>query len=68
MKVTVIGAGAIGTLLAYKLSKAGEEITIIAKSEQISEIDNKLIYAGPSKVEEISIITKTEIEKLPKFL
>ena len=38
MKVTVIGAGAIGTLLAYKLSKAGEEITIIAKSEQISEI------------------------------
>ena len=63
MKVTVIGAGAIGTLLAYKLSKAGEEITIIAKSEQISEIDNKLIYAGPSKVEEIPIITKTEIEK-----
>ena len=63
MKITVIGAGAIGTLLAYKLSKAGEEITIIAKSEQISEIDNKLIYAGTSKVEEIPIITKTEIEK-----
>ena len=63
MKITVIGAGAIGTLLAYKLSKAGGEITIIAKSEQISEMDNKLIYAGPSKVEEIPIITKTEIEK-----
>ena len=41
MKVTVIGAGAIGTLLAYNLSKAGEEITVIAKSEQISEIEER---------------------------
>ena len=51
MKVTVIGAGAIGTLLAYNLSKAGEEITVIAKSEQMSEIDNKLIYTGSKEVE-----------------
>ena len=63
MKVTVIGAGAIGTLLAYNLSKAGNDVTIIAKLEQISEIDNKLIYDGPEVVEEIPITTKTTIEE-----
>ena len=63
MKITVIGAGAIGTLLAYNLSKAGEEITVIAKSEQISQIDNKLIYTRSKEVEEIPIITKTKIEE-----
>ena len=51
MKITVIGAGAIGTLLAYKLSKAGEEITIIAKSEQISESDNQEDQEAKSQVD-----------------
>lgn len=63
MKITIVGAGAIGTLLAYNLSKAGTKVTIIAKAEQIPEIDNKLTYIGPDKVEEITIITKTEISE-----
>ena len=38
MKICVIGAGAIGGLLAVKLSLAGEDVTVIDRGEHLAAI------------------------------
>ncbi|MFY9656318.1 MAG: 2-dehydropantoate 2-reductase N-terminal domain-containing protein, partial [Methylocystis sp.] len=34
MKICVVGAGAIGGLLAAKLARAGEEVSVVARGAQ----------------------------------
>ncbi len=41
MKIAVIGAGAIGSIVAAYLSKAGKDIVIVAKKEQAGIINQK---------------------------
>ena len=38
MKICVIGAGAIGGLLAAKLAEAGEEVGVVARGAQLKAI------------------------------
>lgn len=38
MKICIIGAGAIGGLLAARLSRAGEDVTIVARGAQLAAI------------------------------
>ncbi len=41
MKICVVGAGAIGGLLAIKLAKAGHELTVIARGPNLKAIQEK---------------------------
>ena len=38
MKICVVGAGAIGGLLAAKLAHAGEQVTVIARGPHLAAI------------------------------
>ena len=38
MKIAVIGAGAIGGLVAAYLKKAGEDVILVGRSDQVDEI------------------------------
>ncbi|MDP2355350.1 MAG: 2-dehydropantoate 2-reductase [Beijerinckiaceae bacterium] len=40
MKICIIGAGAIGGLLAARLAKYGEDVTIVARGHQLAAIRN----------------------------
>ena len=38
MKICVVGAGAIGGLLAIKLAKSGHDLTVIARGQNLKAI------------------------------
>ena len=49
MRICVVGAGAIGGLLAAKLARAGEEVSVVARGTQLAAIRSeglRLIEAG----------------------
>ncbi len=51
MKICVVGAGAIGGLLAAKLARAGEEVSVVARGAQLRAIRNDgltFVEAGES--------------------
>jgi 2-dehydropantoate 2-reductase len=49
MKIAVIGAGAIGSVIGGLLSKAGEDVTLIGRKTHIDAINqNGLVLEGPS--------------------
>jgi len=49
MKIAVIGAGAIGSVVGGLLSKAGEDITLIGRKPHVNAINqNGLVLEGPS--------------------
>jgi 2-dehydropantoate 2-reductase len=57
MKVCVIGAGAIGGLLAAKLARAGEEVSVIARGAHLAAIASNgltLIEEGAETVAKVS--------------
>ena len=41
MKICIIGAGAIGGLLAARLAKNAEDVTIVARGPQLAAIRDK---------------------------
>jgi ketopantoate reductase len=44
MRICVVGAGAIGGLLAAKLAEAGEEVTVIARGAHLAAIRERGLY------------------------
>ncbi|MGH6893655.1 MAG: ketopantoate reductase family protein, partial [Dongiaceae bacterium] len=49
MKICIYGAGAIGGLLGAHLSRAGEEVTLIARGEHLAAMRSKgLTVTGPN--------------------
>ena len=40
MKIAIVGAGAIGGYLGAKLSNAGEEVTFIARNQNLAAIQS----------------------------
>ena len=49
MKIAVIGAGAIGSVVGGLLSKAGEDVTLIGRKSHVDAIkQNGLMLDGPS--------------------
>jgi len=44
MKIATIGAGAIGSLIAAYLIEQGQDVTLIGKSSQITEMDQKGLH------------------------
>ena len=53
MKIAVIGAGAIGSVVAGLLTKAGKEVTLIGRQEQVDAINEKGLKIIYSEREEI---------------
>lgn len=53
MRICVVGAGAIGGLLAVKLAEAGEEVTVVARGAHLAAIvaeGLRLVGDGPDRV------------------
>ncbi len=49
MKIAVIGAGAVGSVIGGLLSKAGEDVTLIGRKPHVEAINqNGLVLEGPS--------------------
>ena len=50
MKMTVIGAGAIGSMIGGLLSKAGEDVTLVGRKAHVDAIKpNGLILDAPDE-------------------
>ncbi|MFN3889490.1 MAG: ketopantoate reductase family protein [Beijerinckiaceae bacterium] len=71
MKICIIGAGAIGGLLAARLGKSGEDVTIVARGPQLAAIrDNGLtlideagerITVAPRAVERLNDVENQDL-------
>src|ERR1700751_1691561 len=48
MKHAILGAGAIGGLIAAKLASSGEDVTIIVRSDKLSAYPERLSLERPS--------------------
>ncbi len=49
MHITILGAGAIGTLLAYRFGRDGHEVTLVARGARLEALSRAkgLIHVGP---------------------
>ena len=64
MKIAVIGAGAIGSVVAAYLSKAGVDGTLIGRADQVAAITAKgLRVVGARGEEKFQILTLTRLDK-----
>jgi len=60
MRICVVGAGAIGGLLAVKLARAGEDVTVVARGAHLAAIREhglKLVLGG---TEEVALLRATD--------
>ena len=56
MRICVVGAGAIGGLVAVKLAEAGEEVTVVARGAHLAAIRAgglRLVGDGPERVAQV---------------
>ena len=64
MKITIIGPGAIGTLLAASMAKSGNDISVLVKAEQKNQFENGTIvlenFNGKKIESRIKITTELE--------
>ena len=54
MRIVVVGAGCIGTIIASRLVKAGHEVTVIARGERLANIQAhglRMQTHGKSRIE-----------------
>jgi 2-dehydropantoate 2-reductase len=64
MKIAVIGAGAIGGLVAAYLKKSGEEVVLVGRSQQVDAINARgLKISGVRGTETISLPALTRLDK-----
>ena len=64
MKIAVIGAGAIGGVVAAYLKKAGEDVVLIGRSSQVDVINDKgLTIKGVRGTETILVPALTRLDK-----
>src|SRR5476649_2410447 len=64
MKIAVIGAGAIGGVVAAYLKKAGEDVILIGRSDQVDVINAKgLTIKGVRGTETIKVPAATRLDK-----
>jgi 2-dehydropantoate 2-reductase len=65
MKIAIIGAGAIGGVVAAYLKKAGEDVVLIGRSDQVDAINAKgLTVKGVRGTEIIKVPAATRLGKL----
>ncbi|ARN83865.1 2-dehydropantoate 2-reductase [Methylocystis bryophila] len=65
MKICVIGAGAIGGLLAARLARAGEDISVVARGAQLAAIQSRgLTLVGGGETFTVNIPASDRIAEL----
>ncbi|MBF0385348.1 MAG: ketopantoate reductase family protein [Candidatus Omnitrophica bacterium] len=65
MKIAVIGAGAIGSVVAAFLKKSGRDIILVGKKEQADAINSggiKISYPDKEEVVNVKVMTKLDKE------
>ena len=60
MRICVVGAGAIGGLLAVKLAAAGEEVTVIARGAHLAAIRERGLRLVEDGEEEVARVRATD--------
>ncbi len=69
MKIAVVGAGAIGSVVGGLLSKAGEDVTLIARKPHVDAIkQDGLILDGPSGKEVIRVTAAEKLDFKPDLV
>ena len=64
MTIAIIGAGAIGSVVAAYLAKAGESVTLIGRKDQVEAIQkNGLRVAGARGEEIFSVRALTQLDQ-----
>ncbi len=64
MKIAVIGAGAIGSIIAAYLYKSGEDVTLIGRDSQVNVINEKgLLIKGIRGQETFKVPALTRLDK-----
>ncbi len=64
MKIAIIGAGAIGSVIAACLTKAGQEICLIGRQDQVSAIENNgLTVKGVRQLPNIKLKALTRLDQ-----
>lgn len=64
MKIAVIGAGAIGGVVAAYLKKAGEDVLLIGRNDQVDAVNAKgLMIKGVRGAETIKVRALTRLDK-----
>jgi 2-dehydropantoate 2-reductase len=64
MRIAVIGAGAIGSVVAGYLSKAGEDVVLVGKKDQVDAINqNGLTIKGARGQETVKLRALTRLEQ-----
>ena len=64
MKIAIIGAGAIGGVVAAYLKKAGEDVVLVGRSDQVDAINAKgLTIKGVRGTETIKVPALTRLDK-----
>ena len=64
MKIAVVGAGAIGGLLAVRLANSGLDVTVIDRGEHLAAINaNGLRVVHPDGSEEVARSTNTSASR-----
>src|SRR5689334_15670644 len=52
MKIAIIGAGAVGCVLAARLRKAGEDVTLVGREDQVQTLNTEGLTVKQSVGEE----------------
>ncbi len=60
MKICVVGAGAIGGMLAVKLARAGEEVTVVARGVHLAAIRDRGLRLREEGAEEVAWVRATD--------
>lgn len=64
MKIAVIGAGAIGSMIAAYLSKAGKDVVLVGRGDQVQAIRSQgLTIRGIGKDETVQINASTKLDQ-----
>ncbi len=64
MKIAVLGAGAIGSVVAGYLTKAGEDVTLIGRADHVKAIEqNGLCIRGARGEEAVRVKSLTQLDK-----
>ncbi len=60
MRICVVGAGAIGGLLAVKLARAGEEVTVVARGPHLAAIRERGLALREGGAEQVARVRATD--------
>ncbi|HEX8907813.1 MAG TPA: 2-dehydropantoate 2-reductase N-terminal domain-containing protein, partial [Anaeromyxobacteraceae bacterium] len=61
MKICVMGAGAVGGLLAVRLARAGEDVSVVARSAHLAAIRERGLALVTKGREEVARLAATDL-------